>query len=267
MNDLLPVDFMLRNIELPSSRLSKPDQSEDNFIEIPGSATPNPIRHRTYIMQGLFESLNREAHRLVLEGARPADVDNLVGISKFNMGILASNDHYGIDVFFWERIKNRKLQMNNPNYFALGKELFILGRYGKKSGRGFYLYENSSKQPDPELSLIAAMLAHETNINYRPHIAEQEIMERLLITLIIEGAKLTQELPGISFQDVDLVFSQEFNLPLQHKTPMQSATLLGSEFILDKIDHYQHTLGNHGKQWFACPPLLKKLINSSSATY
>ncbi len=267
MTDLLPVDFMLRDIELPSSKLSKPDQYEDKFIEIPGSATPHPVRHRTDIMQGLFESLNREAHRLVLEGARPADVDNVVQITKFNMGILASNDHYGIDVFFWERIKNRKTQTNDPDYFALGKELFILGRYGKKSGRGFYLYESSSKQPCPELSLIAAIRAHKKNINYRPHIAEQEILERLLITLIIEGAKLTQELPDITFQDVDFVFSQEFNFPLQYKTPMRSATLLGSEFILDKIDHYQHTLGTHGKQWFACPPLLKKLINSSSAIY
>lgn len=267
MNDLLPVDFMLRDIELPSSKLCKPDQYEDKFIETPGSATPLPIRHRTDIIQALFESLNREAHRLVLEGARPADLDNLVKISKSNMGILASNDHYGIDVLFWEHIKNRKTQMNDPDYFALGKELFILGRYGKKSGRGFYLYESSSKQPDPELSLIAAMLAHEANINYRPQIAEQEILERLLITMIIEGTKLTQELPDVTFQDIDFVFSQEFSLPLQYKTPMQSATLLGSEFILDKIDHYQHTLGNHGKQWFACPPLLKKLINSSLTTY
>jgi 3-hydroxyacyl-CoA dehydrogenase len=266
MNNLLPVDFMLRDIKLPSSKLCKPGESEVKFIETPGSATPHPLRHRTDIMQGLFESLNREAHRLVLEGARPADVDNLVQISKLNMGILASNDHYGIDVFFWERIKNRKTQTNDLDYFALGKELFILGRYGKKSGRGFYLYESSSKQPDPELSLIAAILAHATNINSRPLITEQEILERLLITLIIEGVKLTQEVPDVSFQDVDLVFSQEFNLPLQHKTPMRSATLLGSEFILDKIDHYQHTLGNHGEQWFACPPLLKKLINSSSAT-
>ena len=266
MNNLLPLAFMLRDVEQPSKNLCIPAEATESFTEALGFDTHLPIRYRTNIVQGLFESLNREAHRLVLEGARPADVDSIVEISKSNMGILASNDHYGIDLLFWERIKNRKQHNTDPSYFALGKELSILGRYGKKSGRGFYLYESSSKKPDPELSLIAAMLAKETDIIYRPRIAEQEILERLLITLIIEGANLIKELPRVTFQDIDHVYSQEFKLPLQHKTPMQSATSPGSEFILDKIDHYQHTLGAHGKKWFTCPPLLKNLINLSTKT-
>ncbi|GID03282.1 3-hydroxyacyl-CoA dehydrogenase family protein [Pseudomonas sp. 008] len=214
-----------------------------------GHPTKSLDFRRAYLAQSFFESLNREAHRLVLEGSTPTEVDAVLTLSKSNMGILESNDHFGIDLLFWSRSKKRMHLKNDLSYFVLSDELFKLGRYGKKTGRGFYRYE-STKHEDPEVPHIAAMLAHEIEVPYRNNITVQEIRERLLLTLIIEGINLINELPLISVYDIVLVFTQEFQFSFNDGEPTNSPTALDSQYIASRIDHYKGSLGSYGATWF-----------------
>ncbi|WP_435608922.1 3-hydroxyacyl-CoA dehydrogenase NAD-binding domain-containing protein [Pseudomonas knackmussii] len=212
-----------------------------------------------FIGNRMLEPYNREAHRMVLEGATPARVDGVLTDLGLNMGVLSMTDLAGVDVNFLVRDANRAAFAHDPSYYKVGDELYALGRYGQKTSRGFYIYEGRERQEDYEVVAIAERLAGELHVQRRP-ISDQEIHDRCLFMLINEGIQLLDEGIALRAGDIDLVWTHGYGFPSWVGGPMHYAEQLGLDKVLAGIRQYRDSLGDYGQMWFQPAPLLERLV-------
>ncbi|MFJ3054067.1 3-hydroxyacyl-CoA dehydrogenase NAD-binding domain-containing protein [Pseudomonas nitroreducens] len=212
-----------------------------------------------FIGNRMLEPYNREAHRLVLEGATPARVDGVLTDLGLNMGALTMTDLAGIDVNFLVRDANRAAFADDPSYYRVGDALYVLGRYGQKTGRGFYLYEGRQRCDDDEVVALAERLASELQVERRL-IGDAEIHDRCLFMLINEGIQLLDEGIALRAGDIDLVWTNGYGFPAWVGGPLHYAEQLGLDKVLDGIRRYRDSLGTYGQRWFQPAPLLERLV-------
>ncbi|WP_448680716.1 3-hydroxyacyl-CoA dehydrogenase NAD-binding domain-containing protein [Pseudomonas nicosulfuronedens] len=212
-----------------------------------------------FIGNRMLEPYNREAHRMVLEGATPAQIDSVLTNLGLNMGVLSMTDLAGLDVTFLVRDSNRAAFAHDPSYFRIGDELNALGRHGQKTARGFYLYEGRERREDPEVLALAKRLAGELNVAQHA-ISDEEIHDRCLFMLINEGIQLLDEGIALRAGDIDLVWVNGYGFPGWLGGPLHYAERLGLGKVLDGIRHYRDSLGDYGRMWFQPAPLLERLV-------
>ncbi|MFD2644584.1 3-hydroxyacyl-CoA dehydrogenase NAD-binding domain-containing protein [Pseudomonas japonica] len=212
-----------------------------------------------FIGNRMLEPYAREAHRLVLEGATPAQVDKVLTDLDLNMGVFSMLDLAGIDVNFLVRDSNRAAIAHDESYCRLGDELYALDRYGQKTGRGFYRYEGRNRQDDYEVIALAERLAGELRVPRRP-IDDSQIHDRCLFSLINEGIQLLDEGIALRSSDIDLVWINGYGFPAHLGGPMHYAELLGLDKVLAGIRHYRQALGSYGEMWFQPASLLERLV-------
>jgi len=211
-----------------------------------------------FIGNRMFEPYGREATRLVLEGATPAQVDKALTDFGCAMGFLSVIDMAGIDVGFMAREGIREQLNHDPSYQVICDRLNNLGRFGQKTSRGFYIYEGRDRLDDPEVIELSQSVAKELNVEQRA-IDDNEIVERTIYAMINEGARILEE--GVSYRssDIDLVFTNGYGFPAFRGGPMQYADEVGLDVVLAALKKYQHDLGDHGENWFKPALLLEKL--------
>lgn len=212
-----------------------------------------------FIGNRMLEPYSREAHRMVLEGATPAQVDAVLTGIDLNMGVFSMLDLAGIDVNFLVRNSNRAAFAHDDSYCRLGDELYALGRHGQKTGRGFYLYEGRNRQDDYEVVALAERLAGELHVPRR-RIDDQEIHDRCLFMLINEGIQLLDEGIALRASDIDLVWINGYGFPAHLGGPLHYAEQLGLDKVLAGIQHYRRALGEYGEMWFKPAALLERLV-------
>lgn len=212
-----------------------------------------------FIGNRMLEPYAREAMRMVLEGASPAQVDGVLTGIDLNMGVLSMLDLAGIDVNYLVRQANKAAFADDPSYCRLGDELYAMGCYGQKSSFGFYHYEGRQRLDDPTVEKVAERLAGELQIPRRS-LAPQEIHDRCLFMLINEGIQLLDEGIALRASDIDLVWINGYGFPAHLGGPMHYAEQLGLDQVLDGILRLQASLGSHGQRWFKPAPLLKRLV-------
>ena len=118
------------------------------------------------------------------------------------------------------------------------------GRFGQKTGAGYYRYdENRKRQPDPEVERIILDVAEKMQVRRRK-IEDSEILERLLLPMVNEGARILEE--GIAARpvDIDVVFTSGFGWPAWRGGPMFWADSLGLKQVRDKLAHYAEATGD-----------------------
>lgn len=218
-----------------------------------------------FIGNRMLEPYAREAHRLVLEGATPAQVDGVMTATGLAMGVLSMYDLAGIDVGYLVRESRRDEISQDPGYCKLADELYHLGRYGQKAGRGFYIYEDREKKDDPEVNQLAEKISADLGVQRR-EINNEEIHDRCLYMLINEGIQILDEGIALRSGDIDLVWVNGYGFPAWLGGPMYYAEQIGLENILKTIRHYRATLGEYGKMWFEPAPLLEKLVAEGKST-
>ncbi|AZD66958.1 3-hydroxyacyl-CoA dehydrogenase [Pseudomonas chlororaphis] len=211
------------------------------------------------IGERMLEPYAREAHRLVLEGATPAQVDSVLTGLDLNMGVFSMLDLAGIDVSFLTRDANRAATAHDQSYCCIAQELCALGRYGQKTGRGFYLYEGQNRQEDYEVTALAEQLAGELDVPRRA-IEDLEIHDRCLFMLINEGIQLLDEGIALRASDIDLVWINGYGFPAHLGGPLHYAEQLGLDQVLCGILHYRQALGEYGQMWFRPAALLERLV-------
>jgi 3-hydroxyacyl-CoA dehydrogenase len=212
-----------------------------------------------FIGNRMLEPYSREAHRLVLEGATPAQIDQVLTDLGLAMGVMAMHDLAGIDVSFLVRESRREAIAHDPSYCRLADELNALGRFGQKTRRGAYIYEGRERKEDFEVITLAERIAGELDIRRRP-IATQEIHDRCLFMLINEGIQLLDEGIAERSGDIDLVWINGYGFPAWLGGPMHYAEQIGLDKVLDGIRHYRKALGEYGEMWFHPAPLLERLV-------
>ncbi|SDI45688.1 MULTISPECIES: 3-hydroxyacyl-CoA dehydrogenase NAD-binding domain-containing protein [Pseudomonas] len=212
-----------------------------------------------FIGNRMLEPYSREAHRLLLEGATPAQVDQVLTGVGLNMGIFSMQDLAGVDVLYLIRQANRTASVHDESYCRMGDELYALQRYGQKSGRGFYRYEGRDRREDPEVVALAERLSSELGISRRA-IDDQEIHDRCLFMLINEGIQLLDEGIALRASDIDLVWINGYGFPALLGGPMHYAEQIGLASVLAGIQRYRSELGAYGEMWFKPAPLLERLV-------
>ena len=216
-----------------------------------------------FIGNRALEPYGREASRLILEGASPAQIDNVLYEFGMAMGFPSMIDLAGVDVSYLIRQGNRgAFYPRDPNYAAILDKLYELDRYGQKNGRGFYIYEGRDKKEDPEVIQLATEIANELGITQR-EISDEEILERTLYMLINEGAQILHEGIAIRSGDIDTVYCNGYAFPTHRGGPMQYADEIGLDTVLNAINKYRETLGDYGEEWFKPAPLLERLVKEN----
>jgi 3-hydroxyacyl-CoA dehydrogenase len=179
-----------------------------------------------------------EAERLLVEGALPQDVDGALTDFGFPMGPFAMSDLAGLDVG-WRMRKAQGLTA------PVADQLCERGRFGQKTGRGFYLYEQGSRmpKPDPEVAQLIADTAARLGIA-RGALGKDEIVERLLFPMINEAARILQE--GIARRpgDIDVIWVYGYGFPAWRGGPMHYADTIGLAHIRDRLTAFASTTGD-----------------------
>jgi len=213
-----------------------------------------------FIGNRMGEVYMREAEFLLLEGAEPSQIDQAIESIGMAMGPCRMLDMAGVDVgakTVIERGKEGGLPAD-PAYRALVRELFELGRFGQKTGVGYYRYEGRTPVPDPELTAICQRLAAKHGIARRNRIEDSEIIERLLYPLINEGAAILAE--GIAYRpgDIDVIWVAGYGFPDHRGGPMFMADDIGLPVIVERLAYYAQTRGDAYNYWTVSPWLAER---------
>ncbi|WP_213957827.1 3-hydroxyacyl-CoA dehydrogenase NAD-binding domain-containing protein [Variovorax sp. dw_954] len=210
-----------------------------------------------FIGNRMAEVYMRETEFLMMEGAAPAEIDGAVEALGMAMGPCRMLDMAGIDVGAKTVIEYGKAGGLPPDdsYRAMVRTMFELGRFGQKTGAGYYRYDGRKPVGDPETTRLAKELATAHGIAQRNDISQQEIVERLLYPLINEGAKILEE--GIAYRpgDIDIVWTAGYGFPDHKGGPMFMADQIGLGVIAERLEHYAQVRGNEFGYWTLSPLL------------
>jgi len=199
-----------------------------------------------FVGNRILAQRQREANKLILEGALPWDIDNALFDFGFPMGPFAMSDLAGLDIG-WNKETSRGE--------TIREKLCEGGRFGQKSGKGFYTYdENRNKSPDPEVEDLIKT-AQEKQIKTRS-IEKEEILQRCLYPMINEGFKILEEGMAIRASDIDIVWINGYGWPVYEGGPMFYGNQIGFGKILDWLKKMEE---EHGDD-FTPSPYLEKVV-------
>ena len=208
-----------------------------------------------FVGNRMLAARSAENEDLLLEGATPSQIDKAFTDFGWPMGPFQMSDLAGLDIGW----RNRKaLGRTAPIADALCEQ----GRFGQKTGKGFYLYPNGSRTPvaDPEVEALIEAQSAAKNIARRA-ISDTEIIERTLFPMINEGAKILEEGIAARASDIDIVWVNGYGFPVGKGGPMFWAGLNGLEPIVERL-RYWH--GRTGREAFRPTPLLVKLAEAGN---
>jgi 3-hydroxyacyl-CoA dehydrogenase len=211
----------------------------------------------------MLDGYFREAEQLLLEGATPELLDATLEQFGFSMGPQRVSDLAGNDVGTKARAQLFKRASRPDPYFVIADHLTELGRLGQKTGRGFYRYENGSRDPlpDPEVIRLIEALSSERGIARR-EIREEEIVERCILALINVGAMVLEEGIAARAADIDVVWTNGYGFSRHLGGPMFYADTLGLAHVAERIRCYQEKLGYYWR-----PAVLVERLASAHSSF
>jgi 3-hydroxyacyl-CoA dehydrogenase len=200
-----------------------------------------------FVGNRILAQRQREAQKLVMEGAMPWDVDRVLYDFGFPMGPFAMSDLAGLDIgWVKERSKGESIR----------DVLCEMDRRGQKTGAGYYDYdENRNAKPSPVTEKIINDFIVKTGSNPRT-VSDEEILERCIYPMINEGVKILEEGKAIRSSDIDVVWQNGYGWPVYRGGPMWYGDQIGPAKVLEKMKEFQAKMGDD----FKPAPLLEKLV-------
>jgi 3-hydroxyacyl-CoA dehydrogenase len=178
-----------------------------------------------------------QVEKLLLEGCLPQDIDRVMEAYGMAMGPLATGDLAGLDI-------GAAVRKARGTVAPIADAIVAKGRFGQKTGAGYYRYdENRKRQPDPEVERIILDVSETMGVTRRK-IEDQEILERLLLPMANEGARILEEGVAARPVDIDIVFVNGFGWPAWRGGPMFWADRMGLRQVRDKLAHYAEATGD-----------------------
>ncbi len=203
-----------------------------------------------FVGNRILAQRQREANKLILEGALPWEIDDALYEFGFPMGPFAMSDLAGLDIG-WDKETSQGETLRDL--------LCEAGRLGQKSGKGFYLYdENRKKSPDPEVEKIIRKFADARQIRLR-EINKEEILERCLYPMINEGFKILEEGMAIRASDIDVVWVYGYGWPVYEGGPMFYGSLIGFDKVLEGLKKMEDKFGSE----FTPSPYLERVVKEN----
>jgi 3-hydroxyacyl-CoA dehydrogenase len=189
---------------------------------------------------------NKEMVILLEEGALPEQVDRVMVDFGYPMGPFAVGDLAGLDISYAGR---KRRAAANPNYrkLPIADRLVEIGRYGQKTGAGWYRYEKGDRSPhsDPEVARIIRDVAAEMGVPQRSF-TDEEILHRLLFSSVNEACKIIEE--GFAYRavDVDVMWLHGFGFPRYRGGLLFWADGIGARAVYDRIAGWHQ---QYGERW------------------
>ncbi|WP_374979287.1 3-hydroxyacyl-CoA dehydrogenase NAD-binding domain-containing protein [Pseudomonas solani] len=197
-----------------------------------------------FIGNRMLSTYVREARMMLLEGAYPHQVDAALQGFGFAMGPFRMYDVVGIDLEW--RARELSGQGQDDPAVQVDNRLCALGRFGQKSRMGYYRYAEGSRQAehDPEVDALVLQVAEQLGFERRS-IGQEEILERCLLALVNEGAKILEEGIAASSADIDTVYLNGYGFPADKGGPMSWADGQGLEAIRERLEYLAGRFGLH----------------------
>ncbi|VXB97918.1 3-hydroxybutyryl-CoA epimerase [Burkholderia sp. 8Y] len=180
-----------------------------------------------FIGNRMIEQYVRQALFMLEEGALSAQIDRAIENFGFAMGPFRMSDLAGNDIG-WAIRKRRYREQPQMRYPAVADRLCEMGRFGQKTGAGWYDYEAGSREAKPSQAVNDMIVAYSQEAGIaRRDIGDDEIVERLVLSLVNEGAKILEEGIAAKASDIDMVYLTGYGFPLWRGGPMFHADTLG----------------------------------------
>jgi len=196
-----------------------------------------------FIGNRMLRPYAREASLCLMEGATPAQIDGAMERWGMAMGPLAVGDLAGLDIGYKAREQLTDEQKGEPATYIVADRLVEAGRLGQKSGAGYYRYDPDTRQrvDDPQVMTIVENACQELGISRRV-ISDDEIVDRLILALANEGAKILEEGIAQRASDIDVVYCFGYGFPRFKGGPMHTIEAMGLERAVARINEFQSTL-------------------------
>ena len=200
-----------------------------------------------FIGNRMVEQYFRQALFMLDEGALPQQVDGALQKWGMAMGPFAMYDLAGNDIG-WDVRQSRYVEMPELVYSKIADRVCELGRFGQKTGLGWYRYEagNRTAQPDPVVEKLIEDYRREIGVKPRK-IDDEEILQRCLFALANEGAHILEEGIALRASDIDVVYLTGYGFPRYRGGPMFNADTVGLAKVLENIERFRK--GYQGSAW------------------
>jgi 3-hydroxyacyl-CoA dehydrogenase len=211
-----------------------------------------------FIGNRMIEQYSRQAGYLVEEGASPEQVDKAMekfgmAMGPFRMGDLAGND------VGWYIRKRRYLEKPNIRYSKTADLLCEMGRFGQKTGAGWYDYKPGKRDAIPSPVVNEMIEKHRAELGITPRkIADEEIVQRLVFALVNEGARILEEGIALRASDIDMVYLTGYGFPLHRGGPMNYADTVGLYNVVQAMKRFGQNPRDDAAFWKPAA-LLEKL--------
>ena len=208
-----------------------------------------------FVGNRMLSPYGREAQFLLEEGASPQQVDQTLYQFGMAMGPLSVGDLAGLDIGWAGRKRAAPTRPAHLRYSKVADRICELGRFGQKTGAGWYRYEAGSRTPipDPQIEALIVECAANAGIARRA-ISNEEIIERTIYSLVNEGAKILEAGFAQRASDIDLIYVNGYGFPAHRGGPLFYADTVGLDKVAAKVQQFHQ---EHGEQWAPAPLLMR----------
>jgi 3-hydroxyacyl-CoA dehydrogenase len=215
-----------------------------------------------FIGNRMIEQYSRQAGFLLEEGALPQQVDRAMEKFGFAMGPFRMGDLAGNDIG-WAIRKRRSIERPSISYSKTADMICELGRFGQKTGAGWYDYKRGDRTALPSQQVNDLIEKNSRNLGVdRRKISDEEIVARLVYCLVNEGARILEDGIASKASDIDIVYLAGYGFPTWRGGPMFYADTVGLYNVLAAIRGYAK--GHQGKSWEPAP-LLVRLVEAGQS--
>ncbi|MFL6677794.1 MAG: 3-hydroxyacyl-CoA dehydrogenase NAD-binding domain-containing protein, partial [Burkholderiaceae bacterium] len=208
-----------------------------------------------FIGNRMIEQYSRQAGFLLDEGATPQQVDRAIEKFGFAMGPFRMGDLAGNDIG-WAIRKRRYVEKPNLRYSKTADLLCELGRYGQKTGAGWYDYVPGKRDAIPSKLVEDMLVKHRESLDITPRrISDDEIVHRLVYSLVNEGARIVEEGIALRASDIDMVYLTGYGFPLWRGGPMNYADTVGLWNVVQAMKKFGKNPADDQAFWQPAPLL------------
>ena len=210
-----------------------------------------------FIGNRMIEQYSRQAGFLLEEGCTPAQVDKAVEKFGFAMGPFRMGDLAGNDIG-WAIRKRRYVEKPNLKYSKTADLLCELGRYGQKTGSGWYDYQAGERDAIPSAVVVEMIEKHRKAMGITPRkVSDEEIVQRLVYALVNEAAHILEEGIASKASDIDMVYLTGYGFPIYRGGPMQYADTVGLFNVVQTMNRFAQNPLDDAQFWKPAPLLAK----------
>ena len=219
-----------------------------------------------FIGNRMIEQYSRQAGFLLEEGCTPAQVDKAVEKFGFAMGPFRMGDLAGNDIG-WAIRKRRNIEKPGMRYSKTADLLCEMGRYGQKTGAGWYDYQAGKRDAIPSQMVVEMIEKHRASLGVTARkISDEEIVHRLVYSLVNEGAKILEEGIASKASDIDMVYLTGYGFPLFRGGPMCYADQQGLFNVVQTMKKFAANPLDDASFWTPAPLLAKLAAEGKSFT-